>query len=84
MSSMRRPLQGKYSPTRVAGWLLCVLCVALTVRAPVQAQEVEDQVAEIVSEATEERIEQAMEDLLDDIESRISEDSFAFKQITGL
>ena len=75
MSSMRRPLQGKYSPTRVAGWLLCVLCVALTVRAPVQAQEVEDQVAEIVSEATEERIEQAMEDLLDDIESRISEDS---------
>lgn len=75
MSSMRRSLQGKYSPTRVAGWLLCVLCVALTVRAPVQAQEVEDQVAEIVSEATEERIEQAMEDLLDDIESRISEDS---------
>ena len=75
MSSMRRPLQGKYSPTRMAGWLLCVLCVALTVRAPVQAQEVEDQVAEIVSEATEERIEQAMEDLLDDIESRISEDS---------
>ncbi|MDA9711437.1 S8 family serine peptidase [Luminiphilus sp.] len=59
----------------MAGWLLCVLCVALTVRAPVQAQEVEDQVAEIVSEATEERIEQAMEDLLDDIESRISEDS---------
>ena len=75
MSSMRRPLQGKYSPTHMAGWLLCVLCVALTVRAPVQAQEVEDQVAEIVSEATEERIEQAMEDLLDDIESRISEDS---------
>ena len=75
MSSMRRPLQGKYSPTGVAGWLLCVLCVALTVQAPVQAQEVEDQVAEIVSEATEERIEQAMEDLLDDIESRISEDS---------
>ena len=75
MSSMRRPLQGKYSPTRMAGWLLCVLCVALTVRAPIQAQEVEDQVAEIVSEATEERIEQAMEDLLDDIESRISEDS---------
>ena len=75
MSSMRRPLQGKYSSTRMVGWLLCVLCVALTVRAPVQAQEVEDQVAEIVSEATEERIEQAMEDLLDDIESRISEDS---------
>ena len=75
MSSMCRPLQGKYSPTRMAGWLLCVLCVALMVRAPVQAQEVEDQVAEIVSEATEERIEQAMEDLLDDIESRISEDS---------
>ena len=75
MSSMRRPLQGKYSPTGVAGWLLRVLCVALTVQAPVQAQEVEDQVAEIVSEATEERIEQAMEDLLDDIESRISEDS---------
>ena len=75
MSSMRRPLQGKYSPTVMAGWLLWVLCVALTMRAPVQAQEVEDQVAEIVSEATEERIEQAMEDLLDDIESRISEDS---------
>ena len=75
MSSMCRPLQGKYSPTRMARWLLCVLCVALTVRAPIQAQEVEDQVAEIVSEATEERIEQAMEDLLDDIESRISEDS---------
>lgn len=75
MSSMCRPLQGKYSPTRMARWLLCVLCVALTVLAPIQAQEVEDQVAEIVSEATEERIEQAMEDLLDDIESRISEDS---------
>ena len=75
MSSMRGPLQAKYSPTTMGGWLLWVLCLALMVGTLVRAQEVEDQVAEIVSEATEERIEQAMEDLLDDIESRISEDS---------
>ena len=75
MSSMRGPLQAKYSPTTMGGWLLWVLCLAVMVGSLVRAQEVEDQVAEIVSEATEERIEQAMEDLLDDIESRISEDS---------
>ena len=75
MSSMRGPLQAKYSPTTMGGWLLWVLCLAVMMGTLVRAQEVEDQVAEIVSEATEERIEQAMEDLLDDIESRISEDS---------
>ena len=75
MSSMRGPLQAKYSPTTMGGWLLWVLCLAVMAGTLVRAQEVEDQVAEIVSEATEERIEQAMEDLLDDIESRISEDS---------
>ena len=75
MSSMRGPLQAKYSPTTMGGWLLWVLCLAVMMGSLVRAQEVEDQVAEIVSEATEERIEQAMEDLLDDIESRISEDS---------
>ena len=75
MSSMRGPLQAKYSPTTMEGWLLWVLCLAVMMGSLVRAQEVEDQVAEIVSEATEERIEQAMEDLLDDIESRISEDS---------
>ena len=75
MSSMRGPLQAKYSPTMVRGCSLWVLCFAVMAGTLVRAQEVEDQVAEIVSEATEERIEQAMEDLLDDIESRISEDS---------
>ena len=75
MSSMRGPLQAKYFPTMMGGWLLPVLCFAVIARTLVHAQEVEDQVAEIVSQATEERIEQAMEDLLDDIESRISEDS---------
>ena len=75
MSSMRGPLQAKYSPTTMGGGSLWVLCLAVMVGTLVRAQEVEDQVAEIVSEATEERIEQAMEDLLDDIESRISEDS---------
>ena len=75
MSSMRGPLQAKYSPTTMRGWSLWVLCFAVMAGTLVRAQEVEDQVAEIVSEATEERIEQAMEDLLDDIESRISEDS---------
>ena len=75
MSSMRGPLQAKYSPTALGGWLLWVLYLAVIAGTLVHAQEVEDQVAEIVSEATEERIEQAMEDLLDDIESRISEDS---------
>ena len=75
MSSMRGPLQAKYSPTTMGGWLLWVLYLAVMAGTLVHAQEVEDQVAEIVSEATEERIEQAMEDLLDDIESRISEDS---------
>lgn len=75
MSSMRGPLQAKYSPTMMRGWSLWVLCFAVMAGTLVHAQEVEDQVAEIVSEATEERIEQAMEDLLDDIESRISEDS---------
>ena len=75
MSSMRGPLQAKYSPTMMRGWSLWVLCFAVMAGTLVRAQEVEDQVAEIVSEATEERIEQAMEDLLDDIESRISEDS---------
>lgn len=75
MSSMHGPLQAKYSPTTMGGWLPWILCLAIMTGTLVRAQEVEDQVAEIVSEATEERIEQAMEDLLDDIESRISEDS---------
>ena len=65
---MRRPLQAKYSPTRMLGEVLCTLFFALMTGTLTHAQEVEDQVAEIVSEATEERIEQAMEDLLDDID----------------
>lgn len=75
MSSIRSPLQAKYSPTCSVGWVLCRLVLIMMAGTPLHAQEVEDQVAEIVSEATEERIEQVMEDLLDDIESRISEDS---------